>query len=378
MSGRDYKVAGDATVLDEMNRALASATQCGLAVIAQGENDATSRWVGTAIALDGGKAYYIPASYEDGTAAVLDIMARGDIRKVSANAKRDYVVAARRRTDAAPALLNFYDVALAHYVLQPEMRHGLDNLAATYLQYEPAPFPGKTKTNRGGSKVMQFDDLPLQTLSDWSCEQADIALRLFEPLDRAVRAGGMQPLLDDIELPLVPVLADMELTGVRIDTAALRQAEIDMTHRLDNLEKEIFELAGEEFNVSSPSKVGEILFDRLALDPKAKKTKTGQYSTSEDILEKLVPKHPIVAKIMEYRALKKLLTTYLSALPPPSIRKRAGYIPTTTRRSRPQAASPRRHPICRIYPFATTRAARYVVRLSPNRVACSSQPTIHR
>lgn len=125
----------------------------------------------------------------------------------------------------------------------------------------------------------------------------------------------MQGLLYDLELPLVRVLADMELTGVRIDVNALNEAAQNMEKRINTLEREVCEMAGETFNVGSPSKVGEILFDKLELDPKAKKTKTGQYSTSEDVLEKLVSKHPIVSKIMEFRALKKLYTTYLTALP---------------------------------------------------------------
>ena len=125
----------------------------------------------------------------------------------------------------------------------------------------------------------------------------------------------MDALLYDLELPLVRVLADMELTGVRIDEKALNEAAANMEQRINALEREVCEMAGETFNVGSPSKVGEILFDKLALDPKAKKTKTGQYSTSEDVLEKLVTKHPIVEKIMQFRALKKLYTTYLTALP---------------------------------------------------------------
>lgn len=344
VSVRDYRTVTDASALEDVNRMLASATQCGFVTIAEGENDAMSRWIGTAIALEGGKAFYIPTSYADGVALVLDIMARGDILKICANAKKDYVVASRRRTDSAQSLTGYYDIPLAHYVLQPEMRHSLDALAATYLKIETTPFPGKIKSGRGGSKVFGYDAIPLQTLSDWSCEQADITLRLYEPISQAVRDAGMQPLLDDIELPLVTVLAEMELTGVRIDTAALKVAEEEMVERIDNLEKEIFRLAGEQFNVGSPSKVGEILFDKLGLDSKAKKTKTGQYSTSEDILEKLVSRHPIVAKIIEYRALKKLLSTYVSALPaainPETGRVHTNYNQTVTATGRISSSSP--------------------------------------
>ena len=344
MSDRDYRVAADHDTLQKLNSELAAADACGLALLAEGELDATCRWVGTAVALPGGKAYYIPADSEEGTAIVLDTMAREDILKVSANAKRDYVLAARRRNDSKSPLANYFDVSLAHYVLQPELRHSLDDLAFTYIKHQMQPFPGKTKAGRGTSKINSYDNLSTQQLCDWSCEQADVTLRLHAPLTEAVKESGMMPLLNDIELPLVPVLADMELTGVRIDTAALAQAEKEMSARLDNIEKEIFELADEQFNVGSPSKVGEILFDKLQLDPKAKKTKTGQYSTSEDILEKLLSKHPIVAKILEYRALKKLITTYLTALPaainPATGRVHTNYNQTVTATGRISSSSP--------------------------------------
>lgn len=164
------------------------------------------------------------------------------------------------------------------------------------------------------------------------------------PLSENVRAEGMQSLLDDIELPLVVVLADMELAGVRIDVNALNQAARSMVSRISDIEREICGMAGFEFNVGSPSQVGEVLFDRLMLDPKAKKTKSGQYSTSEDVLEKLIPKHPIVGKIMEYRALKKLYSTYLTALPaainPETGKVHTNYNQTVTATGRISSTSP--------------------------------------
>ncbi len=344
MSGADYRMVTDTTALAEMKRGLETAERCGLFVMADGENDAMSAWIGTAVATSEGKAFFVPADFAEGTAAVLDIMARGDIEKVSFNAKRDYVVAGRRRTDSAPALVNFYDVALAHYVLQPEMRHGAESLAPIYLQYEMKPYPGKTTTSRRGTKNRDSSGTDIELTGLWACEQADVALRLREPLEEAVRAGGMEALLRDIEMPLVPVLAEMEMTGVRIDTAALKEAEKDMESRISDLEHEIYEMAGEEFNVGSPAKVGEILFDRLGLDPKAKKTKTGQYSTSEDVLEKLIPKHPIAAKIIEFRALKKLLNTYITALPaainPETGRVHTNYNQTVTATGRLSSSAP--------------------------------------
>ena len=177
-----------------------------------------------------------------------------------------------------------------------------------------------------------------------ACIQADAALRLIGPLEEEVRKQNMDKLLEEVELPLVRVLAGMELAGVTLDVAALNEAARDMEERIAALEEEIFTLAGERFNVGSPAKVGEILFDRLKLDEKAKKTKTGQYSTSEDILEKLAPKHPVVGKIMEFRALKKLLTTYLQALPaainPETGKVHTNYNQTVTATGRISSSAP--------------------------------------
>lgn len=344
MSNTSYGTVTDTEGLRCISEALAATAKCGLYIVADGENDATSLWIGTAIATEEGKAFYIPADFKEGTDMILDLMARKDIEKITINAKRDYVTASRHRTDDAAALVNFYDIALAHYVIQPEMRHSLDALAPIYLQYEVSAYPGKTTTSRRGTKNRISDGTDISLIAAWACEQADISLRLEQPLREAVRDNGMESLLNEVEIPLVSVLAEMELTGVRIDTAALKEAEKDMNMRIEALEKDIYELAGEEFNVGSPAKVGEILFDRLGLDPKAKKTKTGQYSTSEDVLEKLVPRHPIAAKIIEYRALKKLLNTYITALPaainPETGRVHTNYNQTVTATGRLSSSAP--------------------------------------
>lgn len=341
MSGADYRIADNPDTLEEMKRMLASSGRCGLHIVTEGENDMMSIWTGVAIAPAEGKAFYIPVSFEEGTAAVIDLMARGDIEKVTSNAKRDYVTASRRRTDNAAALVSFFDVSLAHYVIQPEMRHGIDSLSSLYLGYDVTPAPASSRKSAG--KKPENDAVGTGNAMQ-ACELADITLRLAAPLREAVARNGMETLLRDVEMPLVSVLADMEITGVRIDTAALKEAETDMNSRIAALEKEIHELAGEEFNVGSPAKVGEILFDRLGLDPKAKKTKTGQYSTSEDVLEKLVPVHPIASKIIEYRALRKLVSTYVSALPaainPETGRVHTNYNQTVTATGRLSSSAP--------------------------------------
>jgi len=314
LSDTDYELIDTPDKLHEFAKKGEGADSCGLFLLADGENEVSAEWIGTAIAFGEKTAAYLPASFEEGKAWILDLMAREDIMKVSSNAKRDYVVASRARKDNEDPLVNYFDVSLAHYILQPEMRHSLENLAVTYLNYEMLPNPG-TSSSRRGTKIWSAKEVELDQLTPWACENADIALRLWKPLEEEIMKEDMQGLLYDLEFPLVRVLADMELTGVRIDVNALNEAAQNMEKRINTLEKEVCEMAGETFNVGSPSKVGEILFDKLELDPKAKKTKTGQYSTSEDVLEKLVSKHPIVSKIMEFRALKKLYTTYLTALP---------------------------------------------------------------
>lgn len=313
-SAHNYILVDTPEKLNEFAKKIGGKNSCGLFLIADGENEVSAQWIGTAVAVAEGEAAYIPSSFEEGRAWILNLMSRSDIMKVTSNAKRDYVVASCARNENKDPLVNYFDVSLAHYVLQPEMRHSLENLSMTYLNYEMLANPGSSSSRRG-TKIWSAKDVDMNQIIPWACENADITLRLRKPLEEEVKKEGMQSLLFDLELPLVRVLADMELNGVRIDVKALNEAAANMEKRITSLELEICDMAGETFNVSSPSKVGDILFEKLALDPKAKKTKTGQYSTSEEVLEKLVTKHPIIAKIMEFRALKKLYTTYLTALP---------------------------------------------------------------
>lgn len=332
-----YIVVDSKETLDKFVSDNASSESCGIYFVADGDNDMSAVWKGTAVSFRAREAAYLPYGFEEGRAWILDLMARHDISKVSVNSKRDYVIAASERNDRVMPLVNYYDITLAHYVLQPEIRHNIENLASTYLHYEMMPAPA---TPKGRGNLPDNREAYIRS----ACEAADITLRLMTPLSESVRAEGMQSLLDDIELPLVVVLADMELAGVRIDVNALNQAAQSMASRISDIEREVCDMAGFEFNVGSPSQVGEVLFDRLMLDPKAKKTKSGQYSTSEDVLEKLIPKHPIVAKIMEYRALKKLYSTYLTALPaainPETGKVHTNYNQTVTATGRISSTSP--------------------------------------
>lgn len=288
-----------------MAKAIAAAGIVGLHMETVGENDMEAIWKGTAFALSDGRSWHVDISRREVVETVLEILADPNVTKVSAATKRDMVTARRNRDDHETnpmSMVNFYDTTIAHYILEPEMRHNPELLAEKYLGYTLGANPH-------------------------AAELAALALRLRDVFSSALETEGLTHILTEIELPLVPVLADMEYTGVRIDTAALAVAAEGMEERSRQLCVEIFAIAGEEFNVSSPAQVGEILFGKMQLDPKAKKTKTGQYSTSEEILEKLAWKSPIIGKILEYRQIKKLLNTYLIALPE-TINKTTGKIHT--------------------------------------------------
>lgn len=338
-----YEVADTRQVLDKLRKTVDGLDRIGLMMVSDGENDMTARWTGTAVATSEGRAWYVPCGFSEGREAVLDMLARPDLEKVTASAKRDYVMAGVARCDGATPLVNYYDISLAHYLLQPEQRHTPAHLARTMLRLE-LPEPPASMRGKGQTGDLFAESESSADMVDYACAQADAILRLRNVVAEAVEDSGMKHLLCDIELPLSEVLARMEMTGVRIDVGVLGDAADRMRDRIARLEKEIHELAGETFNVGSPAQVGEILFGKLALDPKAKKTRTGQYSTSEEILEKLVPRHPVVGLILEYRQHRKLLNTYLTALPeainPATGKVHTNYNQTVTATGRISSSSP--------------------------------------
>ncbi|MBD5284357.1 MAG: DNA polymerase I [Bacteroides sp.] len=343
LSSVKVETVADADALRRFQEAMLPLEEVGVRTVSEGENDMEAEWTGTAFSGKDGEGWFVPRAFAEGHAAVLDLFARGDIHKITSTAKRDYVLAERCRRELGngsvevPALANYFDTSLAHYLLQPEMRHDTANLTEQYLHISLPPAPVESK-RKNAPKPSAGE------VASRACLMAEMDRRLREPLLAEVKKEKMDSLLFDMELPLVRVLAEMELTGVRLDIAALNEAAADMESKMGTLEKEIFELAGEEFNVSSPAKVGEILFVKLQLDPKAKKTKTGQYTTSEDVLEKLLPKNPIVGKILEYRQMKKLLNTYLTALPaainPVTGKVHTNYNQTVTATGRISSSSP--------------------------------------
>ncbi len=303
--GSNCEVVKDDDQIRSMMHAISEAGVVGVCMQTEGENDMDASWKSTAFAVADGRSWHIDCSISGSVDATLAILADSNILKVCSSSKRDMVVARRFRTDGATnphSILNFHDVTIAHYLLEPELRHTPELLADKYLDYALGSNPSPA-------------------------EIAALNLKLDEPLTAALKSQGLYELYNDMELPLVPVLADMEYVGVRIDTAALASASGGMEERSRKLCEEIYAIAGEEFNVGSPAQVGEILFGKMQLDPKAKKTKSGQYSTSEEVLEKVAWMSPIVGKILEYRQIKKLLSTYLNALPE-QINKMTGRIHT--------------------------------------------------
>jgi len=233
-----------------------------------------------------------------------------DSLKIGQNIKYDLIMLANYGVTLKGKM---FDTMIAHYVLQPELRHGMDYLAEIYLKYETIKI--EELIGAKGKKQGNMRDLAPEAVYKYACEDADVTLKLKQVLENELETNGVKKLFEEIEMPLVPVLAYMERNGVRIDTEALKETSRHFTARMNQIEEEVHQLAGMEFNIASPKQVGEVLFDRLKIVEKAKKTKTGQYVTSEEVLESLRGKHEIVGKILEHRGLKKLLGTYIDALP---------------------------------------------------------------
>ncbi|MDX9881520.1 MAG: DNA polymerase I [Prolixibacteraceae bacterium] len=255
----------------------------------------------------------VPKEREKALAVVKEFeLVFGDRRivKIGQNLKYDISVLMNYGIEVKGPL---YDTMIAHYLIQPELRHNLDYLCEQYLKYEKVTT--ESLIGKKGKSQMNMRQVPIEKLKDYACEDADLTLQLKKAINPGLDQAGVRKLFNEVEMPLVYVLADMEMTGVKINPGELnRYAEI-LRRQIIDIEQEIFALAGEEFNISSPKQMGPILFEKLKIDPNAKKTKTKQYSTSEDILEKLADRHPVIGKILDYRGLKKLLSTYVEALP---------------------------------------------------------------
>ena len=279
-----------------------------------GLNPFEAEIVGMSISWKEGEAYYVPFSEnkEEATAVLGEFNAlfeNDKIEKVGQNLKYDINVLTKYNVQVKGPL---FDTMIAHYLIQPDMRHNMDLLAETYLGYKTVSI--ETLIGKKGKKQKTMRDIPQEEIVDYACEDADITLRLknqFEPKMNAT----LKKLMDEIEIPLIPVLSAMEKEGINLDVPALAKFSEELEISVTDLTKQILELSGEEFNLDSPKQLGEVLFDKMKIVEKAKKTKTGQYSTGEDVLSKLASKHEIVPLILEYRSLKKLKSTYVDALP---------------------------------------------------------------
>lgn len=271
--------------------------------------------VGMSFAYAENQAFYVPVPADRTEAQrIVDkfkpVFENPQTLKVGQNIKYDMLVLANYGVELQGEM---FDTMIAHYVLQPELHHGMDYLAEIYLHYETIKIEELIGPKGKNQKNMR--DLDPANIYRYACEDADVTLKLKNVLEKELKQNDAEALFRDIEMPLVPVLAYMERNGVRIDTEALKETSRHFTARMNQIEEEVHRLAGVEFNIASPKQVGEVLFDRLKIVDKPKKTKTGQYVTSEEVLESLKGKHEIVAKILEHRGLKKLLGTYIDALP---------------------------------------------------------------
>lgn len=271
--------------------------------------------VGMSFSYQENQAFYIPVPAQREEAQKLvdkvkPLLENEKTLKVGQNIKYDILVLANYGVEVNGPM---FDTMIAHYVLQPELHHGMDYLAEVYLKYQTIPIESLIGPKGKNQKNMR--NLAPLDVYKYACEDADVTLKLKTCLEEELKKNHIESLFYDIEMPLVPVLAYMERNGVRIDTEVLKETSVHLTARMNQIEKEVQQMAGMEFNLASPKQVGEVLFDRLKITDKAKKTKTGQYVTSEEVLESLRSKHEIVGKILEHRGLKKLISTYIDALP---------------------------------------------------------------
>ena len=284
--------------------------------------------VGLSFSVEEKKAFYVavPANYEEALKIVQifkPLYESDKIMKIGQNIKYDYEVLTRYGVTLQGKM---FDTMIAHYLIQPELHHNMDYMAETLLGYQTIHI--EELLGPKGKKQKNMRDLSPTDIYEYAAEDADITLRLKNVLEPRLKELGVEELFWNIEMPLVRVLADMELNGVCLDTEALQDTSKIFTERMKQYEQEIYKEAGEEFNISSPKQVGDILFGKLQIMDKPKKTKTGQYVTSEEVLQSLESKSPIVRNILNFRGMKKLLSTYIDALPK-LINPRTGHIHTS-------------------------------------------------
>ncbi len=283
--------------------------------------------VGLAFSVKAGEAYYVPVSESREEASTVlikfkEIFEDSSKEVIAQNLKYDLTVL---KSYGIELKGKFFDTMIAHYLLEPDQKHGMDILAETYLSYKPQSIVeliGKKGKNQGSMR-----DVEVKTVAEYAGEDADITFQLKQVFEKELGSGDIRKLFDEGEMPLISVLAAMEYEGINLDCDTLAEFSKELEVSLAELTKEITDLATTEFNIDSPKQLGQVLFEVLKIDEKAKKTKTGQYSTSEETLAKLTDKHEIVSKVLEYRSLKKLKSTYVDSLPD-LVNSKTGHIHT--------------------------------------------------
>ena len=280
-----------------------------------GLNPLTAELVGIAFSWEVGKGFYVPFPENKDDAQILieefrPFFENDSIKKIGQNLKYDIKVLAKYTIEVKGPL---FDTMLAHYLINPDMRHNMDVLAETYLNYTPISIT--ELIGKKGKNQLSMRDVPLDKQTEYAVEDADITLQLKEHFEKELGEANTQKLFNDIELPLLRVLAAMELEGINLDKDFLNSLSEDLNNDIKTLEAKIYEAAGEDFNIASPKQLGVILFEKMKLVDKPKKTKTGQYSTAEDVLSYLAKDHDIIQNVLDFRGLSKLKSTYVDALP---------------------------------------------------------------
>lgn len=311
----DYQLIEDEAVMREICDFFRTKKNLSLDTETTSTNAISAELVGLSFAVEENQAFYVPVpAGRDAAQKIVDIFKPlyedPDILKIGQNIKYDYEVLRRYGVELRGRM---FDTMLAHYLIQPELHHNMDYMAETLLGYQTIHIEELIGTKGKNQKSMR--DLQPSQIYEYAAEDADITLKLKNILEPKLKEAGVEQLFWEIEMPLVPILAEMEMTGVRIDTESLKETSRIFNERMAEYERKIYEEAGESFNISSPRQVGDILFGKMKIVDKPKKTKTGQYVTSEEVLVQLKHKAPIVENILNYRGLKKLLGTYVDALP---------------------------------------------------------------
>ena len=313
-SGADYKALTQASEIETLAKRMQEEDFCFDTETTSTET-LDAEIVGLSVSFKAGEAFYVP--FPAGKTEARELLTHfkpaleSKTRiKTGQNLKYDIGIMANYGVQVSAPL---FDTMLAHYLIEPDMRHGMDFLAETYLHYSPVSI--ETLIGKKGKGQGNMRDVELEKITPYACEDADITIQLRTVLEPFLDETETRSVFETVEMPLIPVLSNMEREGVKVDVRVLADLSKRFSQESAECEKAIFEAAGTEFNIASPKQLGEILFDRLKLDPKAKKTKTGQYSTNEETLSKLAGKHPLIDHILTYRELQKLKGTYVDALP---------------------------------------------------------------